>query len=37
LLEKRTSVSEAEKQKSYTPPESQLGEAGVLETAGRAA
>lgn len=37
LLEKRALVTEAEKQKSYTPPESQLGAASMLEAAGRAA
>ena len=37
FLEKRTSVTEAKKKKSYTPLESQLGEASILETAGRAA
>lgn len=35
--ENQTLVTEAEKQKSCTPLESQLGEASILETAGRAA
>lgn len=37
LLEKGTLVAETEKQKNYTPPERQLGEPRVLETAGKAA